>query len=129
MGDLFDGVAKKLVVAGQSRLSSREILSQCKTHLSAHRLVAGLGQCERRMDPTIGVHDLVGHIVARYAIDGVAKVLLGGNKCGTAEQKQGGHSVVQLEDVVVYEYLSDLDCSLESGENVHVACVSVSHLL
>lgn len=71
------------------------------------------------MDPTISVHNLAGHIVARDTIYRVAKVLFARNKCRATQQQNCRNPIMELKDIIVEQHLPDFDYFCEVLEYIH----------
>ena len=45
------------------------------SHVEAHPFPEGTGDCVSRVNPTVGVEDVLGNVFGVYAVNGVANIL------------------------------------------------------
>jgi len=86
-------------------------------HVFADAAAETVGNGERRVYPTVRVHDVERHIVDD-AIDRVADVLAGRDQQRERHEDDDGHLVVQPEYVVVDAHAVDLQQPLDGAEHV-----------
>jgi len=86
-------------------------------HVFADAATEAVGYGERRVYPTVRVHDVERHIVDD-AIDRVTDVLAGRDEQRERHQDDDGHLIVQPEYVVVDTHAVDFQQPLDGAEHV-----------
>lgn len=87
-------------------------------HLRALPLPVGRGDGVGAVYPAVRVEDVLGQVLAVYAVDGVADVLAGGDDQGERDEYDDRETVVQSEDGAVGVNVRDFNEALETAKYV-----------
>lgn len=87
-------------------------------HLRAFPLPVRCGYRVRAVYPAVGVQDVLGQVLAVYAVDGIADVLASGDDQGERDQQDHGEAVMQSEDGAVDVNMRDFNKALQTAEYV-----------
>ena len=88
------------------------------SHVEAHPFPEGTGDCVSRVNPTVGVEDVLGNVFGVYAVNGVANILPSRDNQAEGQQADNGESVVQPEYGRIDVHVADFDQGLEASEYV-----------
>lgn len=87
-------------------------------HLQAFALPVGCGDSVGAVYPAVCVENVLGQVLAVYAVDRVADVLAGGDDQGERDQYNHREAVVQSKDSAVGVDVRDFNEALETTEYV-----------
>ena len=88
------------------------------SHVEAHPFPEGTGDCVSRVNPTVGVEDVLGNVFGMDAVNGVANILPSRDNQAECQQADNGESVVEPEYGRVDVHVADFDQGLEASEYV-----------
>lgn len=98
------------------------IVDPGKRHLQALYLAVRRGYRVRAVYPAVSVENVLGQVLAVYAVDGVADVLAGRDDQGERYQQDHGQAVMQAEDGAVDMDVRDFYETLQTAKYVqHLA--------
>ena len=88
------------------------------SHVEAYPFPEGTGDCVSRVNPTVGVEDVLGNVFGVYAVNRVANILPSRDNQAEGQQADNGESVVEPEYGRIDVHVADFDQGLEASEYV-----------